>query len=72
MIETDLDVRQWVTDAERRCRPWVVKTPLEFSPWLSELTGGEVWLKLESMQRTWSFKFRGAVNRVMALSDEQT
>jgi len=37
------------------------------SAWLSERCGGEVWLKLESLQVANSFKSRGAFNAVMAL-----
>ena len=33
-------------------------TPLEYSMYLSKEIDGEVWLKLDSMQRTSSFKFR--------------
>jgi threonine dehydratase len=37
-------------------------SPLRKSIWLSELTGGEVWLKLESLNPNGSFKVRGALN----------
>src|SRR5688500_14066765 len=46
----------------------VHRTPLERSRWLSDLTGQDVWLKLECWQRTRSFKMRGAFNAVRALS----
>lgn len=36
----------------------------------SELSGGSVWLKYENMQRTGSYKIRGALNRILTLSDE--
>jgi threonine dehydratase len=42
-------------------------TPLISSPWLSEATGGEVWLKLEIVQATGSFKIRGAMNALARL-----
>lgn len=42
-------------------------TPMLSSPWLSEVTGAEVWLKLETMQATGSFKVRGAVNALARL-----
>ncbi len=42
-------------------------TPLERSPWLSEIAGVPVYLKLECWQRTRSFKFRGAFNAVATL-----
>ncbi|HEX9690879.1 MAG TPA: pyridoxal-phosphate dependent enzyme [Gemmatimonadales bacterium] len=66
-----LDVRQLVLDAEERSRTYLVTTPLEYSPYLSALVDGEVWLKLDLMQRTGSFKFRGAVSKIMSLSEEQ-
>ena len=37
-----------------------VQTPMEASRWLSALVGGDVWLKCENLQRTGSFKPRGA------------
>lgn len=40
----------------------LVKTPCVYSPALSELTGAKVYLKLENMQRTGSFKERGALS----------
>ncbi|WP_120499155.1 hydroxyectoine utilization dehydratase EutB [Roseovarius sp. EL26] len=46
-------------------------TPMEFSPVLSEATGGDIRLKMEHMQMTGSFKLRGATNAVLALSDAQ-
>lgn len=46
-------------------------TPLHHSPWLSELAGVPVYLKLECWQRTGSFKMRGASN-AMALLDAAT
>ena len=66
-----LDVRQLVLDAEERSREYLVETPLEYSPHLSKLIDGKVWLKLDLMQKTGSFKFRGAVSKIMSLSDEE-
>jgi hypothetical protein len=40
-------VRQWVLDAEERCREHINETPLEYSLYLSKLTGAEVYLKLD-------------------------
>jgi len=42
----------------------VLRTPLRPSPWLSEVTGSEVLLKLETLQPTFSYKIRGAFNVV--------
>ena len=48
--------------ARRRIAPFVLRTPLRRSAWLSRETGGDVHLKLESIQLTGSFKIRGAFN----------
>ena len=48
-----------------------VRTPMEESRWLSSLTGGPVWLKCENLQRTGSFKVRGAYVRMSRLTDEE-
>jgi threonine dehydratase len=53
--------------AARRIRPHVLGTPLLHSHPLSEMTGGEVYLKLESEQVTGSFKARGALNKILSL-----
>ena len=66
-----LDVPELVREAEERCRDYLPPTPLEYSPYLSGRIDGEVWLKLDSMQRTSSFKFRGAINKVLSLSEEE-
>ncbi|QEL82850.1 bifunctional threonine ammonia-lyase/L-serine ammonia-lyase TdcB (plasmid) [Bacillus sp. JAS24-2] len=47
------------------------KTPLVKSFYLTSKTGGEVYLKLENMQLTGSFKFRGAFNKISNLTDEE-
>ena len=56
-----------VLEARRRIAGRVRRTPLARSAWLSERTGVDVWLKLESLQITSSFKPRGAVNFVRTL-----
>ncbi len=65
------DVPQLVRDAYERCREHLSPTPLEYSRYLSEKIEGEVWLKLDSMQRTGSFKFRGAVNKILSLTEAE-
>jgi len=60
-----------VQAAARRIAPYAVRTPLVESPVLSALTGGRVFLKLESLQRTGSFKFRGACNRILMIPEAQ-
>ncbi|WP_122088957.1 threonine ammonia-lyase [Halalkalicoccus subterraneus] len=46
-------------------------TPLEYSHTFSEMTGADVRLKLETFQRTGSFKIRGATNRIATLSEAE-
>jgi threonine dehydratase len=57
--------------AADRIRPLVKRTPLVRSLALSELVGGEVYLKLENQQTTGSFKLRGALNVLASLTPEQ-
>lgn len=66
-----LPTHQDVRAAADRIRPHAVRTPLAESPVLSARTGGRVFLKLETLQRTGSFKFRGACNAVAQLSPER-
>lgn len=48
-----------------------VRTPMEESRWLSELLGGPVLLKCENLQRTGSFKLRGAYLRMSRLTSQE-
>lgn len=48
-----------------------ITTPMEESRWLSSLAGGPVWLKCENLQRTGSFKIRGAYVRIARLSEDE-
>ena len=65
------DVADSARRAAVRIAELVRETPLDYSPKLSEETGAEVWLKLENLQHTGSFKLRGATNRMMMLTPEQ-
>lgn len=56
-----------VVAAANRIRVYLRRTPLEQSVPLSRAAGVPVWLKLENLQRTGSFKARGALNAVLAL-----
>lgn len=65
-----MDLRD-IYAARGRIKRHIRETPLERSLFLSELCGGEVWLKLENQQFTGSFKVRGATNKLLQLSDEE-
>lgn len=59
------DLLEKIVEAQSSIRPQVPETPLEHSPGLSRLTGCDVYLKCEHLQRTGSFKFRGASNKLI-------
>ncbi len=48
----------------------VIKTPLVFSPTLSRMFGGKIYLKLENLQKTGSFKIRGATHKLLTRRKE--
>lgn len=58
-----------VRDAAARILPHVVATPLLESAWLSERAGKPVLMKWESQQRTGSFKWRGALHKLLCLRE---
>jgi threonine dehydratase len=60
-----------VVAAAKRIAPYAVRTPLVEAPALSAIRGGRVFLKLENLQRTGSFKFRGAVNRILMIPESE-
>jgi threonine dehydratase len=57
--------------ARERVRGAVVETDCDFSRTLSDILGCKIWLKFENLQFTASFKERGALNRLLALSTEE-
>lgn len=60
-----------LTQARARLDGVVVRTPVLPARWLSDIVGGPVHLKCENLQRTGSFKIRGAFNRISRLTDEE-
>ncbi len=62
MTPADVDRAASVLDGH------VVRTPLARSETLSAVTGAEVWVKFENLQFTASYKERGALNRLQALT----
>ena len=56
--------------AANRIAANIRETPLDYSPYFSDLTGANVYLKLENLQHTGSFKLRGAFNKLLSLSAE--
>jgi threonine dehydratase len=48
----------------------IIRTPLVYSPTFSEISGSEIYLKLETLQKAGSFKVRGAANRILSHRNE--
>ncbi len=60
-----------VAAARDRIAPYVWRTPLLQSGFLSELTGGKIYLKLENRQRLGAFKVRGMINRLLTMPERE-
>jgi threonine dehydratase len=65
------DIKAEVLKAEERIRPYIRETPVEYSTYLSKLADCEVYIKLENIQLTGSFKLRGAMNKLFSLNKAQ-
>src|SRR5579871_235764 len=57
--------------AAQRVAGHIERTPCRYSRTLSQITGAEVWVKFENLQFTASYKERGALNKLLQLSDEE-
>jgi len=64
-----LDLKR-IGRARKRLSEVAYKTPFAYAPLLSEMTGLEIYLKKENLQRTGSFKLRGAFNKIAVLVEE--
>lgn len=60
-----------IKDAADRIRGSIVVTPFVHSEKFSRLTGNTIFLKLENLQMTGAFKERGALNKILLLSEEE-
>jgi threonine dehydratase len=59
-----------VQEAAKLIKGKVIRTPLVSSPSLSKMFGGEIYLKLENLQKTGSFKIRGATHSILRHHDK--
>jgi len=66
-----MNVFEQVLQAEKRIRPYIRETYLEYSPYFSQLSGANVYFKLENLQHTGSFKVRGAMNKLFSLTAQE-
>lgn len=62
---------QDIRAAHERIRAQIHRTPVLTSESLNAMTGAQLFFKCENLQKTGSFKFRGATNAVFSLSDEE-
>ena len=59
-----------IEESYNRIAPYINHTPLTFSHKLSEISGANVYLKCEHLQKTGSFKFRGALSKILSLPNK--
>ena len=74
MLQTSTSKPPTIDDiraAAKRIEGAVVRTPTLMSRTLSEIIGAEVWLKFENLQFTAAYKERGALNKLLQLSEEE-
>ena len=62
-------MRQRVEESLGRIAPYIRRTECRPAVAVSEIVGGEVFLKLENFQDSGSFKLRGVVNKILSLSE---
>jgi threonine dehydratase len=60
-----------ILEAREKMKKVVHETPLEHSQTFTNLSGNEVYMKLENLQKTGSFKVRGSFNKIMSLSEAE-
>ncbi|HEX4021669.1 MAG TPA: threonine ammonia-lyase [Acidobacteriaceae bacterium] len=60
-----------IEHARERIRDFICYTPCQYSADLSGITGQQIYLKLDNLQRTGAFKERGALNKILLLSDDE-
>ena len=66
-----INFRSNIEQVYKRSNPHIRHTPLEHSPYLSNLASANVFLKLDNIQKTGSFKFRGAISKMTSMSDQE-
>ncbi len=62
---------QDILQAQKRIRPYLVRTPLHSYPAINELVGTTLFIKHENYQPVGAFKVRGGINLVSQLSQEE-
>ena len=60
-----------IEEAHERIRPRIHRTPVMTGRSLNEMAGAQLFFKCENLQKTGSFKIRGATNAIFSLNDEE-
>jgi threonine dehydratase len=60
-----------IREAHARIRPFIHRTPVVTSRSFDELTGRQVFFKCENLQRVGAFKIRGAMNKLLSLTEKE-
>ena len=60
-----------ILKANKNLQKYLVKTPTKFSHSLSEVVKKNIFIKYENFQHTGSFKYRGALNKILNLNPTQ-
>jgi threonine dehydratase len=66
-----IDIKKEALEAEKRIREHIRETHVEYSPFLSQSGDCNVYLKLENLQLSGSFKLRGVMNKVLSLAKKE-
>lgn len=67
-----IELTEEITNAHERIKNDILHTPLLYSHWLSDICGGDIYLKMESEQITGSFKARGSLNKLMWIREQKS
>ncbi|HQK70821.1 MAG TPA: pyridoxal-phosphate dependent enzyme, partial [Bacteroidales bacterium] len=60
-----------IKEAHRRIKSYVHRTPVMTSTQINRISGAEIFFKCENFQKVGAFKFRGAMNAVLLLKEEE-
>ncbi|NOR21831.1 MAG: threonine/serine dehydratase [Candidatus Aminicenantes bacterium] len=66
-----IDIKKEALEAEKRIREHIRETHVEYSPFLSQSGDCNVYLKLENLQLSGSFKLRGVMNKLLSLAEKE-
>ena len=71
MSNSQIPTQTELQDSLNRIAPYVHKTPVLSSQLINNIAGAELYFKCENFQKVGAFKFRGAINAVLQLRDEE-